>query len=512
MNLLRTVLTAVFLLLLLPACARQQQATTTPPTPTEVLLTPSIEPTDTAVAIAQPRPTITPEPTPIVPVIEAAPQALTEDGRLVVNSVIATEPGWLLLLSDKEGEAGDILGYAPIVPGTNDEIIVEIEPQAATPLVHARLHRDAGDRGEFEFPGPDTAVEVGGIPVMAALELDIQLPIPQVSVSDQEVTLDGLVHVENVFAVKRGWLVLHALRDGEIGPALGQISVVAGANEDLAVPIRWREASSELLAVLHEDAEQPGGFAASQDLPVLVAGKPVSAQFAVTLPPDIAVYDQPITDGIITVERASSPGQGWIVVYTAEEEGLGIIIGFAPLRAGVNELVDIEIVETAATPQLFLLLHEDSSDPAEFDFPAADLPASYEDQLIPPYLMVTNPGNYIITADQVLGEKDEVNVPLVVADLAVWLAIFTLDENGALDEPIGELWLPAGINRDNVVEIRSRVTDEPLVAVLHQDGGTPKEFDYPDGDDLPLQRNRQIIQSPFTLTEPDGTSAFSPGS
>lgn len=512
MILRRLILICASLLFLLSACAQNGDAAGTP-TDT-VTLTPTTQalPTQTAPATAVPLPTVTPEPTPVRPSITTSLQPLTEDGRLTIDSVVAAEAGWLVLLSDKDGAAGDILGYSTVVPGENQALTVEIEPQAATPLLHARLHRDAGDAGEFEFPGPDTAVELRGTPVVADLELDIQLPIPQIEVTDQEVTADGMLRIDSILAVEPGWLVVHSLQGDEIGPALGQISLPAGTSSDVMLPIRWREASTTLLAMLYEDQEQPGGFDDAQDLPVVVGGAPVSEEFTVTLPPDISIYDQPVIDGRIIAERVISPGPGWVVVYTTEEEQPGIIIGFAPLTAGVNELVSIEIVETAVTPQLFLLLHEESSDPAEFNFPAADLPASYNDQLIPPFAMITTPGNYVVTTDQTLGEKDEIVVPLVVTDLASWLVIYETADDGSRGEIIGELWLPAGINRDNKVELRARPVDEPLLAVLHQDAGVPQEFDYPDGDDLPLQRNRQIIQAPFTLSEPSTTSAFSPGS
>jgi len=54
------------------------------------------------------------------------------------------------------------------------------------------------------------------------------------------------------------------------------------------------------------------------------------------------------------------------------------------------------------------------------------------------------------------------------------------------------------------------MSGQTLLAVLHQDTRNPREFDYPDGDDVPLQRNRQIISSPFLLEEPPETDAFNP--
>jgi hypothetical protein len=79
-----------------------------------------------------------------------------------------------------------------------------------------------------------------------------------------------------------------------------------------------------------------------------------------------------------------------------------------------------------------------------------------------------------------------------------------------LGEIIGQAWLPAGINREVRIGIPAGMAGENLLAVLHQDGGNPRQFDYPDGDDVPLQRNRQIIISPFLLEELPETATFSP--
>ena len=71
--------------------------------------------------------------------------------------------------------------------------------------------------------------------------------------------------------------------------------------------------------------------------------------------------------------------------------------------------------------------------------------------------------------------------------------------DGQPDEMIGQAWLPAGINRDIRIAISASMAGENLLAMLHQDSENPREFDYPDGDDLPLQRNRQLVLSPFLL-------------
>jgi hypothetical protein len=49
------------------------------------------------------------------------------------------------------------------------------------------------------------------------------------------------------------------------------------------------------------------------------------------------------------------------------------------------------------------------------------------------------------------------------------------------------------------VEIDPDLTTIILYVVLHIDTGPSQQFDFPDGVDTPLQRNRSIIQVPFSL-------------
>ena len=66
-------------------------------------------------------------------------------------------------------------------------------------------------------------------------------------------------------------------------------------------------------------------------------------------------------------------------------------------------------------------------------------------------------------------------------------------------------WAPAGISRDVVVEVDPELASGTIHVVLHLDAATSQEFDYPDGLDIPLQRNRSIINAPFTVrTDVDG--------
>ena len=501
MGLKRITFVWIITILLLSACSRGEGTPSENVQPGDISATvPAAAPS--AIPTATQPPTATPEPTPIVPSITVDTPSLKEDGRLIISNVIIPDAGWLVIYQDEAGEPGAILGYARLVPGENSPITITIAARDATPTLFAQLHEDAGTYGLFEYPGPDIPLDDGTDIIAESFQVDIQLPVPAIEVAEQMISSDGLAHIKGVFALEPGWLVIHNRENGEVGPAIGQIPVQSGQNDDLAFPIRWNIASTELLAGLYEDKEQPGGFDQDTDLPVLDEGSAIVAEFDVTLPPDIFVYDQALRDSKITVERATSDGPGWIAAYFDEAGQPGLIIGFAYLADGVNEFIDVELLETAVTERLFLILHEDSGNLREFDFPAADLPVIYEGQLLPPFLINISPGNYLITRDQPLGEETNITVPLVMTDLDTWLVIHNVDETGEADEAIGQTWIPAGINRDVQVIIDPDRSSGTIFAILHQDNAPLKQFDFPGGVDIPLLRNLFPIQSPFTLEAP----------
>ncbi len=438
-------------------------------------------------------PTATVEPTPVTPSLALSQNRITDDGILTFDEVALPDGGWLVVTDAEE----NVLGHASVPAGANTDFSVEIDPFAVSSGLTATLPADAGEAGTFEFPGADTPLDNVNATLRFGLTLD--LPEPLISLEEQTVGTDGLLLVQRVYLQEPGWLVIHADDEGEFGDIIGQLPLAEGLHEELTVPIQWRQATPDLHAVLYEDAEVPGGFDPDEDLPVLAGGSAVTADVIVTLPPDLMVFDQPVVNGSISIERALSSTTGWLVAYTDNEGQPGFIIGYEPLEPGMNENIEMALVEDAVTPQLFFHIHEDLDPVGEFDFPASD-PVTLEGRLEGPFFMRTNPGNYIITRDQVLSAESEVTVPLVITDLDVWVVVYT-DADGALGEIIGQTWLPAGVNRDTAVVIDADSATDTLYAVLHQDVDEPEQFDFPDGLDTPLQRNRNVIQAPFHLTE-----------
>jgi hypothetical protein len=485
--------------LLLVGCGEEEPApepTATATAVTTPTITPSPQPTFT--------PTVPPSPTPIRPAVEAEDQVLRDNGRLAIAAVTMPEPAWLVIRAERDGQVGEVLGYAPVEMGRNEAVEVVIDPLAATERLTAVLHLDAGTPGAFEFPGPDEPLLFDGEPVARSFAIERAMRLPALSAADQDVLEDGLVRLASIYLLSPGWVAIHAEADDAPGPVLGHTFVPAGEHEGVVVHIPWRQGTPRLYAMLYADNGRAQRFDHPEDdLPILVAGEPVVASFAATYPPDLVVLDQPVVDGSITVERVISNGPGWLVVYRDEGGAPGLIIGSAPLDDGLNEQVVAPVRAANVTEQLFIFLHEDTEPGGGFNFPAADPQITYQGRIPNPFSFRTNPGNYLITRDQKVGAEvgeTAVTLPYVVADVPLWAVIYSADD-GELGEIIGQTWLPAGIARDVSILIDPDLMTETLYAVLHLDAGEREVFE-PAGPDVPLQRNRTFIRSPFTILGP----------
>lgn len=487
-------------LIALTACA--EQGAGGEPTPASTAVNSSSAafiPTATPSPTPTPRPSPTPTATPIPPAIAVADQTLDENGRLTIDRVTSPDAGWLVIYAaNAGGTPAEALGYAAVAPGENRGLTLTVEPTAATTTLIAMLHQDGGEAGVFEFPGPDEPLPDEAGAVRVPFQVDIQLPLPTIEVEDQELGVDGVVRIASVFTPEQGWLRIHTDNAGAIGAALGQVALEPGRTDDLLITIPWRQATRRLFAVVYGDRGEIGRFDPETDLPLQAGGAPVAANFRVDLPLDIFAYDQPIVNGEIEIERVVSRGPGWLAVYYDDEGQPGLIIGFARLQDGVNERVVVQLVETAATPLLYILLHENNEPLERFDFPAGDLPVRENGRVPDPYVLDTTPGNYLITRDQPLGDEDQVLIPLVVSDLAAWVVIYA-DDAGAPGAIIGQAWLPAGVSHDVPVRIDTAQATSTLYARLHLDGGALQTFEYPAGPDAPMRRNRNLIQAPFRL-------------
>ncbi len=462
-------------------------------------------PTDSDQADLGPAATATPPPTetPAPQMLSVLDQELQENGRLIIARVEAIRPGWVVVHKDADGDIGDIMGYVEIAEGVTEDLVIEIDPLAATPQLYAMLHADEGEPGLFEFPGPDSPIQVDSQPVVSDFMVEISVRLPSVAVSDQILAEDETIIIDAVVATKPGWVALHRDDQGVPGQMLSFLPVEKGETENLSMHLNWRLASPILHAVLYEDAGEKSVYEEPEiDVPVQVNGRPIAGRFLVTLPPDIFVLDQPVVDGEIVVERVISYGPGWIVVYHDDEGNLGNIIGWAALDDGINQDIRFPIVESAVTPVLHAMIHQDLEEVGEFDFPRADPPVTYRERVPNPVTFRTDGGNYLVVKDQTLSAGSVITVPLVVVDEDTFVVV-RADEDDQPADIAGTSWLPAGVSRDVRVELDPDLVTDTLYAELFLDANSDQEFDYPDGLDIPMQRNRAIIRAHFALLTPD---------
>ncbi len=509
------ILLCLWLVLLSTACLQGQEPESTSDTPqpsaptsqTDIISDedtddPSDQDQETSAAITTLQ-TPSPEPVatqgPPTPSISASRQVLGDDGQLTVDQVVAVQDGWIVVYADERGRKGEVLGYTSVGEGTSEDVSVTVDPLMAGEALYIVFHEDRGEIGTFEFPDHDRPLEIDQLPVEDQIRIDNRATVPELAVSDQEVLEDGIITIDLVAATKPGWLALHHDDGGQPGQMAAYAPIQSGTNQDLALAVNWREATSQFHAVLYEDLGEVGHFEdASIDLPVRLDGVQITTVFEAFFPPDVHVVNQPVIDGGVKIERAVSYGPGWLVIYFDDEGGIGNIIGQAPLDDGINEQIVVPIVESAATPLLHIMLHNDTSEMGQFEFPIADPMITHEGIVPLPITFRTDAGNYLITRDQPLSSDDTVEVPLIVVEEDAWIVIYG-DQEGEPGEMLGRTWIPAGLHRDTVVKIDPELATGKLHAVLHVDAGTPKEFEYPDSYDVPFRRNSSVIDAPITI-------------
>ena len=97
-----------------------------------------------------------------------------------------------------------------------------------------------------------------------------------------------------------------------------------------------------------------------------------------------------------------------------------------------------------------------------------------------------------------------VKVGRVITNGPGWIVIHA-DNDGAPGAVIGQAQLQDGINAQISVAIDINAATDTLHAMLHVDEGEVGTYEFPDGPDLPLQINDQVITRAFQVTSIEST-------
>ncbi len=113
-----------------------------------------------------------------------------------------------------------------------------------------------------------------------------------------------------------------------------------------------------------------------------VAATATSEPTAEALSPAVAVSDQELSEGTVTIDAVTAAEPGWIVIHADDNGGPGPVIGFAPVAAGENENVVVEVDEAGLTETLHAMLHVDAGVAGEYEFPGEDGPVTVDGTVV----------------------------------------------------------------------------------------------------------------------------------
>ena len=157
----------------------------------------------------------------------------------------------------------------------------------------------------------------------------------------------------------------------------------------------------------------------------------------------VVVEDQVLSsDNTVTVSSVTADTNGWLVIHAQAEGNPGPVIGTAPVSAGVNNAVVVEIDPASATETLYAMLHVDAGIEGEYEFPGDDGPATDADGNVvtPPFTIL---GGLPVAEILLLAESAELG-PYLTGAAGMSLYTFAFDVPGASNcyDGCAQAWPP----------------------------------------------------------------------
>jgi len=229
-------------------------------------------------------------------------------------------------------------------------------------------------------------------------------------------------------------------------------------------------------------------------LVVIITVVPTFAQNMVE--PNVVVDGQIVVDDTVRITEVVSNDAGFIVIHSVDDEGgFGDVIGHAPVGAGVNYNVVVDIDPTNATDTLFAMLHTDDNVVGTYEFGStddADGPVIVNEQLIAPTFNV-----------EVLSASDQFVDDIVVIDSITvstdgFVVVHADNGDGAPGDVIGVTSVVAGISTNVVVEL-DNIPSEVVFPMLHVDTESLGEYEFGtvEGADAPVVIDGTVATTPI---------------
>ena len=228
----------------------------------------------------------------------------------------------------------------------------------------------------------------------------------------------------------------------------------------------------------------------------------------------VTVSDQEFHGDIVVIEEAFSDGPGWIAIHNQENGQLGPAIGHAAVKDGINKNITVPVDPAKVTPTMYAMLHVDAGKVGEYEFPGADVPAEVNGQGIHPAFQALPMGQggveqgaaSIKIQDQDISDG-EVIVEEVMSEAGGWVDIHIETADKKPGRHIGFTAIKPGTSHNVRVIVDSNAATPVLYAMVHIDAGEIGTYESPNGPDVSIKIDGQVVQLPFTVTGAKGSVA-----
>ena len=235
--------------------------------------------------------------------------------------------------------------------------------------------------------------------------------------------------------------------------------------------------------------------------------------------PSITNPRQQMPDGTIVIDKVYMDQSGWVVIHADQDGSPGPVIGYKQVPEGISTEVVIQIANEDSTSTLYAMLHVDAEPMGEFNFPNGDdAPVTVDgDVVVTSFDALTDPdmegqddaeeegedgmGEEAVQVPRIVNVRQRLIDGTIVVDKVYmaeqgWVVIHA-DEGGSPGPVIGYQQVPEGISTEVYISIANDDATPTLYAMLHVDAEPQGEFNFPEGDDVPVTVDDEVVTKAF---------------
>lgn len=421
-------------------------------------------------------------------------QQLAQADQIGIAHIFAENPGFIAIFDDEADGQGELLGYLAVEAGEFSDLNVVLDEELqGIHQLRGALYFDFEPLGEFEANAEYLAIDEESRPVEVRFTAAYGVALrPTVAVSDQEITPDNQIIVDEVNATDESWIVIYDDDDGAPGEIIGQDRLSSGLHSQVAVDLTAQIERAQILhAVLHLNVDEDDELSES-DIIVIIDGQDVRDSFIATPAAPVitaqirvshqsASLDEPdrITISSVSIEGAN----GWIVIFDDHGAQAGEVIGSWYIAEGDHESVVMALDnDIEGDSVLYASVHADLPADGQFTYdaisgddpPVLDGGAPIMEQFSVSLIDTSAP--VLIVDDQTLTSRplNRINVSEVVYNQPGWVVI--TDEDS---EILGTTEITNDVTVDLTVVFDDHILsdDQFLTATLHRNLGSSNSFD-----------------------------------